>query len=171
MDFGPSGTWLRVPLGKLNDERAVPLDDVALEAFAEWLARRSAQRPLPGPRDGRPCHLVFVERGRRIGPGRIQQGLRDAVKASGLVGSDGHPLRVVAHQLRHTWATELVIAGMSLQALMTLLGHRSPEMTIRYARLASPTLRAAYDAAAGKVAKRIPVASVGVPAVPDRVSW
>lgn len=131
MDFGPSGTWLRVPLGKLNDERAVPLDDVALEAFAEWLAHRSAQRSLPGPRDGRSCDLIFVERGRRIGPGRIQQGLRDAVEASGLVGPEGHPLRVVAHQLRHTWATELANAGMSLQALMTLLGHRSPEMTIR----------------------------------------
>jgi hypothetical protein len=60
---------------------------------------------------------------------------------------------------------------MSLQALMTLLGHRTPEMTIRYARLASPTLRAAYDQAAGKVVPRIPVAPAGLPAIPDRVSW
>lgn len=171
MDFGPSGTWLRVPLGKLNDERAVPLDAVALEAFAEWLAHRTPQRALPHPRDGRLCDFVFVERGRRIGPGRIQLGLARAVEACALHGPDGQPLRVVAHQLRHTWATELVNAGMSLQALMTLLGHRSPEMTVRYARLASPTLRSAYDQAVGKVARRIPVAPAGRPAVPDRVSW
>jgi integrase len=171
MDFGLSGTWLRVPIGKLNDERAVPLDESALDAFAEWLAHRSAQRALPHPRDGRLCDFVFVERGRRIGPGRIQQGLAHAVEAAGLLGADGRPLHVVAHQLRHTWATELVNAGMSLQALMTLLGHRSPEMTVRYARLASPTLRAAYDEAVGKVARRIPVAPAGRRVVPDRVNW
>ncbi len=171
MDFGVSGTWLRVPLGKLNDERAVPLDATALESLAGWLAVRSPQRALPHPRDGRLCDFVFVERGRRLGPGRIQQGLAQAVELCGLEGRDGQALRVVAHQLRHTWATELVNAGMSLQALMTLLGHHSPEMTVRYARLASPTLRAAYDDAARKVAKRIPVAAVGRPAVPDRLSW
>jgi hypothetical protein len=44
-------------------------------------------------------------------------------------------------------------------------------MTIRYARLASPTLKAAYDQAAGKIARRIPVAPVGRPAAPDRVEW
>jgi integrase len=171
MDFGPTGTWLRVPLGKLNDERAVPLDSVALEAFAGWLADRSPQRALPHPRDGRLCDFVFVERGRRLGPGRIQLGLTRAAAACGLHGPDGRPLRVTAHQLRHTWATELVNAGMSLQALMTLLGHRSPEMTVRYARLASPTLRSAYDQAVGKVARRIPVAPAGRPAIPDRVTW
>ena len=33
----------------------------------------------------------------------------------------------------HTYATTLVNAGMTLQALMQLLGHSSPEMTMRYA--------------------------------------
>jgi hypothetical protein len=36
-----------------------------------------------------------------------------------------------------------------MQALMTLLGHRSPEMTIRYARLASPTLKAGGPVTSG----------------------
>jgi integrase len=169
-DYGPNGTWLRVPLGKLNNERSVPVDDIALEALAEWLAHRPSQRARPHPRDGHLADFVFVERGRRLGTTRIQRGLRDAVNAAGLTGPDGRPLRVVAHQLRHTWATELANAGMSMQALMTLLGHRSPEMTIRYARLASPALKAAYDQAAGKIARRIPVAA-GRPAAPDRVEW
>ena len=38
-------------------------------------------------------------------------------------------------------------------------------------RLSSPTLKAAYDQAAGKIARRIPVAPVGRPATPDRVEW
>jgi integrase len=171
VDYGPNGTWLRVPLGKLHNERSVPLDDTALEALDEWLAHRASHRARPHPRDGHLADFMFVERGRRLGPARIQRGLRDAVRTAGLTGPDGQPLRVVAHQLRHTWATELANAGMSIQALMTLLGHRSPEMTIRYARLASPTLKAAYDQAAGKIARRIPVAPAGRPAAPDRVEW
>jgi integrase len=171
VDYGPTGTWLRVPLGKLNNERSVPVDDVALEALDEWLTHRPSQRARPHPRDGHLADFVFVERGRRLGPTRIQRGLRDAIAIAGLTGPDGRPLRIVAHQLRHTWATELANAGMSMQALMTLLGHRSPEMTIRYARLASPTLKAAYDQAASKIAKRIPVAPAGRPAAPDRVEW
>jgi len=171
VDYGAKGTWLRVPLGKLNTERSVPVDDAALEALDEWLTHRAGQRARPHPRDGHLADFVFVERGRRIGTTRIQRGLHDAVVAAGLTGADGQALRVVAHQLRHTWATELANHGMSIQALMTLLGHSSPEMTIRYARLTSPTLKAAYDEAAGKIARRIPIASVGRAATPDRVEW
>lgn len=171
VDYGTNGTWLRVPLGKLHNERSVPVDDVALDAFDDWLAHRAPHRARPHPRDGHLADFMFVERGRRPGTTRIQRGLRDAVRAAGLTGGDGQPLRVVAHQLRHTWATELANAGMSMQALMTLLGHRSPEMTIRYARLASPTLKAVYDQAIGKIRPRIPVAPAGRPAIPDRVEW
>jgi integrase len=172
VDFGPAGTWLRVPLGKLNSERMVPLDATTIAALDEWLGHRQHQRALPHPRHGRPTEFVFVENGRHLGPGRIQKGLRDAVCAAGLTGPDGAPVRIVAHQLRHTYATSLVNAGMSLQALMSLLGHSSPEMTIRYAQLASPTLRAAYDQAVGKLRRRIPVAPViAGTVVPDQVEW
>lgn len=171
VDYGTNGTWLRVPLGKLHNERSVPVDDVALDALDDWLAHRVPPRARPHPRDGHLADFVFVERGRRLGTTRIQRGLRDAVVAAGLTSGDGQPLRVVAHQLRHTWATELANVGMSMQALMTLLGHRSPEMTIRYAHLASPTLKAVYDQAIGKIRPRIPVAPAGRPAIPDRVEW
>jgi hypothetical protein len=63
--------------------------------------------------------------------------------------------------------------GMSLQALMALLGHVSAEMTLRYASLASPTVRAAYDQAMNKARSRLtlPIAPVGQAIVPDRVQW
>ncbi len=44
-------------------------------------------------------------------------------------------------------------------------------MTIRYARLASPTLKAVYDQAADKIARRIPIVPAGRPPIPDRVEW
>jgi integrase len=36
VDYGPAGTWLRVPLGKLKTERSVPLDDVTVAALDGW---------------------------------------------------------------------------------------------------------------------------------------
>jgi integrase len=171
VDYGPAGSWLRVPLGKLNNERAVPLDQPTLDVLDGWLALRRRQRPLPHPRDGRLADFVFVERGRHLGPTRLNSGLRHAVSAAGLIGPNGQLLHVVSHQLRHTYATSLVNAGMSLQALMALLGHRSPEMTIRYARLASPTLRTAYDQAIGKMRRLLPLTPTGPAPVPDRVRW
>jgi len=48
------------------------------------------------------------------------------------------------HCLRHTYASELLNAGMPLQCLQELLGHRSIEMTRRYARLTDSTRRQAY---------------------------
>ena len=49
--------------------------------------------------------------------------------------------------LRHTFATAMVNAGVSLQALMALLGHLSAEMSLRYDRLFDATVRADYDRA------------------------
>ena len=45
------------------------------------------------------------------------------------------------HQLRHTYATALVNAGVSLQSLMALLGHVSAEMSLRYGRLFDSTVQ------------------------------
>jgi Phage integrase family len=77
------------------------------------------------------------------------------------------------HQLRHTYATDLVNAGMSVQALMALLGHVSTEMTLRYASPAAPTVRAAYEQAMNKARTRLTltIAPAGRPIVPDRVQW
>ena len=40
--------------------------------------------------------------------------------------------RIVPHQFRHSFGTEMLRAGVSLPVLMKLLGHKSPNMTIRY---------------------------------------
>lgn len=173
LDFGAHGTWLRVPVGKLASERSVPLERATVDVLDRWIAARGRQRPLPHPRDGRPAEFVFMERGPRLSEWRLRRGLDRAAAAAGLALPDGSPRHLTLHQLRHTFGTSLINAGMSLPALMALLGHVTPEMTLRYARLASPTVRAAYEAAMGKVGARrqLPLASAGRPTIPERVEW
>lgn len=47
VDYGPTGSWLRVPLGKLGTERAVPLSGEALAALDAWAAQRGRNAPTP----------------------------------------------------------------------------------------------------------------------------
>lgn len=171
LDYGPAGIWLRVPLGKLATERMVPLDAATLAALDQWADQRGVHRPIPHPRTGKPTDFLFTAHGRRLGATRLRVGLLAAVAAAGLRDPAGRQLAVTPHQLRHTYATELANAGMSLQALMALLGHVTPEMTIRYATLASPTLRSAYDEAMGKMRRHLTLTPVGRPIVPAKIQW
>lgn len=57
------------------------------------------------------------------------------------------------HDLRHSFASFAVSAGLSLPLIGGLLGHGSPQSTARYAHLAADPLRAATD----RVAELIPV--------------
>ena len=174
LDFARHGTWLRVPVGKLNTERVVPLEPDTVAVIEAWITRRGGQRALPHPRDGRLTEFLFLEHGRRPTSFRLRKGLLDAVAAADLRGRDGRLLHVTPHQLRHTFGTSLINGGIGLPALMALMGHVTPEMTLRYAKLASPTIRSAYQAAMDKVraGQLIPLTAVdGAPPVPDKVAW
>ena len=47
------GCWLKVPLGKLDTERMVPLDEATVELIDQIIATRDHGRALPHPRTGR----------------------------------------------------------------------------------------------------------------------
>jgi site-specific recombinase XerD len=57
------------------------------------------------------------------------------------------------HCLRHTFASELLNAGMRLECLQKLLGHTSVEVTRRYARLTDKTREEEYFKAMEKIEK------------------
>jgi hypothetical protein len=140
IDLPGSGSWLKVPLGKLDTERMVPIDAQILALIDRITTHRSPGRPIPHPRTGRPADFLFTAHGHRIGQNRLRQELDRAAKSAGI----GH---VTPHQLRHTYATALVNAGVSLQALMAILGHVSAEMSLRYGHLFDTTVRAEYERA------------------------
>lgn len=62
-----------------------------------------------------------------------------------LTDSAGHPLRFTqTHRLRHTRATELLNDGVPFHVVQRYLGHKSPEMTARYAATLAATAEAEF---------------------------
>jgi integrase len=111
---------IHVPLGKLKTERMVPVDSCVC-GFVDRL------RALRG-RDSHAADdfLLSRPRGRMALGATLRRSLHEAARAAGV------RTRVVPHRFRHTYATELVRAGVSVPVLMKLLGHESPKMTMRY---------------------------------------
>ncbi len=68
------------------------------------MSLRGVQRALPHPRHGQPVDFLFVERGRRLSPFRLRNGLDRAAADAGLCGLGGEPRRVTPHHLRHTFS-------------------------------------------------------------------
>ncbi|MFC1715350.1 tyrosine-type recombinase/integrase [Candidatus Poribacteria bacterium] len=75
------------------------------------------------------CDYVFTYKGGRIKNG-IDTSLRRAVKEAGLEN-------VTLHTFRHTFASQLVMAGVPLRDVQELMGHRSFETTLKYAHLSA----------------------------------
>ncbi|MBM3856327.1 MAG: site-specific integrase, partial [Verrucomicrobia bacterium] len=130
-----SAYWLRVPVGKLHNDRYIPLHPQLKALLDAWLD----QRP-----EGLRSDLLFVDRGRRIPVARVDRAVARVAQAAGI----GH---VSPHQLRHTLATQAINRGMSLEAIAALLGHRSLHMTLVYARIADRTVADEYFKVSEKV--------------------
>ncbi|MFC0693132.1 site-specific integrase [Paraburkholderia humisilvae] len=114
---------------KNGKPRAIPLNDEAISALVdqrEWV-RRYAPR----------SRWVFaVASGARLTT--IQKGFQSACLRAGIDN-----FRV--HDLRHTFASWLVMAGVSLYVVKDLLGHSSIVVTERYAHLAPHVGRSAVQ--------------------------
>jgi site-specific recombinase XerD len=107
---------LTIPLSKNGELRHVPLNDDALAAL-RVTQQCSNYQPY-----------VFLNRyGQRLVSPR--DWFDPAVKAAGL--ND-----FTWHCLRHTFASRLVMAGIDLRTVQELMGHKTIQMTVRYAHLA-----------------------------------
>lgn len=130
-----AGPWLHVPVGKLREDRYLPLHPHLVALIDDYRARYvDPANPLLLPREnGKPADRHAVTRY-----------INKAGAAAGLPHI--HP-----HQLRHTLATQAINRGMSLEAIAAMLGHRSLDMTLRYAKIASRTVAEEYFAVTEKV--------------------
>jgi site-specific recombinase XerD len=114
---------LHIPRTKNEEPLYLPLNDDAIEALSALLKRGNGMGPVIRNCEGTPltgCYFWFIP----------------AVREAGI--SD-----FKWHDLRHTFASRLRQAGVPLETIAELLGHKSLSMTKRYAHLAAEHL---YDA-------------------------
>ena len=109
--------------------RVVYISDDAARALGAWLRKRHPDKGLLFYGRG---HSPLSYQGARVM-------FRKYLKEAGL-GHKGYTL----HCLRHTFASEVLNAGMRLEAVQVLLGHSNAEVTRRYARLTDKTREDEY---------------------------
>jgi site-specific recombinase XerD len=63
------------------------------------------------------------------------------------------------HRFRHTFATDMVRAGVSLPALMRLMGHANIQTTLVYVEITPIDVYQQYARAAAQLVRPIPVAT------------
>jgi integrase/recombinase XerD len=124
LDLTPDDEHLRV-LGKGNRPRTILLDDPRL--VKELRTYLNVQRYKHGP-------LFRAAKNGHGGPVRYQ-----AIQVRWQRYCAAAGVRCTLHQLRHTHATQLVNAGVSLATIRKRLGHKNLQTTLRYAEQTDAT--------------------------------
>ena len=130
---GPDQWALHVPLGKLHTERLEPLDAEGRRIIERILELRAQTSPSRLAKSG---GFLLPRLGGRFALFQtLRPTLAEAAKRANCAGP------VSPHRLRHTWATEMLRCGISLPALMQLMGHKDIRMTLRYHKVTQPDLQ------------------------------
>jgi len=121
--------------------RVVYLSDDAAVALRRWFKERHTWEE----------YLIYSRQGRAdtMSYSTARTIFHRYIVKAGLVDRGYSP-----HTLRHTFATELLNAGMRLECLQVLLGHHSIEETRRYARLTDKTREEEYFKAMARIERR-----------------
>ena len=137
-------SFLKVPLGKMNNERMVPLSVETCEliqkiktAFPICLCRHDNER------------LIGLKGSVSTVRGHMNYHFK--MFTSDIVDQNKN---VTFHRLRHTFATSLLSGGVSLVSIMKLLGHKRIEMSLRYAQVTPSHLRNEYLKALAVIEKQ-----------------
>jgi integrase len=112
---------LTIPRSKHGEARHIPMNDRVVEILRSLPSRMKSQYIFSSETGKSPLNANNF----------INRVWNPALKQAGL--SDLH-----WHDLRHTFASRLVMAGVDLRTVQELMGHKTITMTLRYAHL-SPT--------------------------------
>lgn len=163
VDASAAVLTLRAENTKTEAERAIPLRRETCERLVayrlECAAVTGAMPPASAPvflsPHGRPWTSSSNFR-KVLGAAYERAGLLQRNESGRLRSRDGHALHV--HTLRHTCCTRLLTAGVPVPVVQALLGHASPQMTLRvYSHLRAESAREFIEA------NGVPVVRVTLP--------
>jgi integrase/recombinase XerC len=137
--------------GKGGKDRRIPIEPALVDILERYLDSRAARFPAAAKRRSSPgggltawptaAPLFVGSEGDRISRGTLQYRVLRAFRRAGI---DADRARgALVHGLRHTFATELANAEVSVYTLMKLLGHESMVTSQRYVTAAGTETRAA----------------------------
>jgi len=135
---------LRFANSKVSTEQLIPLSAKAAETIRTQQARVRSLWPggspwlFPGIMQNPDATRPYAHSALSGQLGRWQEAIDVRDEA-------GQPVRVHAHQFRHTVGTRMINAGVPQHVLQKLLGHASPRMTARYAQIHDQTVRDAFE--------------------------
>jgi site-specific recombinase XerD len=148
-----SDAWaLHVPLGKLHTERLVPADDDVRQTVARILQLRTLD---PSAASAKSAGFLLPRGHER--KALYQMLCSTLAQAAIRADCSSH---VTPHRLRHSFATEMIRCGVSLPALMQLLGHKDIRMTLRYVEVTQLDLQREFHDARRNAAHRVPTLSI-----------
>jgi site-specific recombinase XerD len=153
--IGPDQWALHVPLGKLHTERLVPADPEVRRIVARILTLRASAPPTRLAKS--PGLLPPRRVSRRALYFHLRSALLRAAKRAHCAG------QVTPHRLRHSFSTEMLRLGVSLPALMHLLGHKDIRMTLRYVEVTQQDLQREFHKARQNAAQRHRLPTLSVP--------
>jgi site-specific recombinase XerD len=141
--------YLKVPLGKLNSERMVPLSLASVDLIKKIQAQSSYYAKQNNIIEFN--RLILKPNGEPCAYGNFRIRMAD-------IQSDYPVEQVVqSHKLRHTCASELVNAGMSLFSLKEFLGHKDIHMTLKYSALSPIAVSDEYNKTLSKLQEKFPI--------------
>jgi len=160
--FSEQQVALHVPLGKLHSERLVPVDEEAQHIVVRMVELRAL---TPAPRHESQTFLLPRYRQPATWDQVLRHTLAEMARLAGCTS------RVHPHRLRHSFATEMVRLGVSLPALMQMLGHKDIRMTLRYVEVVQLDLQREFHRARQNTASlySIPQLPLPSPTAPARV--
>jgi len=125
--------------GKGSKQRLIPLHRLALRRLHEYL---SLARPELARHSKRPTDSLFLStRGLPMGADSIRKMFKAALKQAGLDPSFS------PHDLRHSFATDLLENGADLRSVQELLGHENLSTTQIYTHLSISHLKSVHNQA------------------------
>ena len=136
--------------GKGGHQRVIPISPTFLATVADYLR---TERPPDATTD----RLFVVLKGPRRGQPLSSEGLDEVFTAARARAGLVHG---TCHELRHTCFTRLKEAGMAIEAIQALAGHRSIASTRIYLHLGGDWLANEYRRAAEAIDAQ---ATVGIP--------
>lgn len=141
---GERGYYVKEPKTS-GSARKVPLAPVLLDALSERREEMAATFAAAGAAFDEACYVIGGMDGRYMQPVAVTRTWKNLADAMGLKGTRG--TRPTFHDLRHTFATQGIAAGVDVKAVSALLGHGNAAMTLNvYADATKDQKRAAVAA-------------------------